>query len=120
MQLAQEDKLRPWIKKLLEGKILVPQGKSKGTYYLINPELLAQAKLNIKPSLKTVQPHVLKALIVEDLKANGKSGIKDIHTRLPDTLIDEITKTIYAMVTEKTLIPEGSRRYRTYSVAKKK
>lgn len=120
VQLGQEDRLRSWVKKLIENKILISQGKNKGTCYLINPELLAQAKLNIKPSLKTVQPHVLKVLIVEDLKANGKSGIKDIHSRLPDTSIDEISKTIYAMAKEKTLLPEGSKRYRIYSVAKKK
>ncbi|MGM0649325.1 MAG: ATP-binding protein, partial [Bacteroidota bacterium] len=73
LQLNTDDKMRSWIGSLVDKGIITTQGIKKGTEYLLNPLLFKQAKLDIVPSLKTMEPYKLEALIIEDLKYNGKS-----------------------------------------------
>lgn len=118
LQLADEDRLRSYISKLCEKAIIVTRGIKKGTEYLINPQLIANAKLNLKPSLKVIEPHRLKALIEEDLKLYPNSKISEIHKRLPDILIEDIRKSVYDLVKDNILTHSGGKTYRMYSLKK--
>ncbi len=120
LQLKQEDKMRSWIGSLVDKNILITRGIKKGTEYLLNPKLFAQAKLDIKPSLKTLEPYKLEALIIEDLKYNGKSKISKIQSRLKEISAKDIQKTVYKMTENGKLIKEGGKRNRTYNLSKKK
>ncbi len=120
LQLSQEDKLRTWVGSLIDKGILVTQGIKKGTEYLLNPELFAHAKLDLKPSLKTIEPYKLEALIIEDLKYNGKSNRQEIQNRLKEISESEIQKAIYRMVEQSDILPEGGKKNRTYTLSKKK
>lgn len=120
LQLNHEDKMRSWIGSLIDRGILVSQGIKKGTEYLLNPALFAQAKLDITPSLKTLEPYKIEALIIEDLKYNGKSKLSDIQDRLKEISKTDIQKAVYRMVDNDDLITEGAKRNRTYDLSKKK
>jgi ATP-dependent DNA helicase RecG len=120
LQLAQEDRLRGWIGTLAEAGIIESRGVKKGTEYLLNPNLFSQAKLDLKPSLKTIEPHKLEMLIEEDLKYNGQSKISQIHSRLPEVVEEDIRKVLYKMVKDQRLITEGGKKNRSYDLAKKK
>lgn len=120
LQLSQEDKMRSWIGKLIENKVIVTQGVKKGTEYLLNPELFAQARLDIKPSLRTLEPYKLEALIAEDLKYNGASKMSDIQNRNKEITQYDIQKTIYRMEKNGDLLPSGGKRNRTYNLVQKK
>jgi len=120
LQLNQEDKMRSWIGSLIDKGILVSQGIKKGTEYLLNPELFAQAKLDITPSLKTLEPYKLEALIIEDLKYNGKSKLSEIQERMKEVPKTDIRKAVYRMVENEDLRIEGGKRNRTYELFKKK
>jgi ATP-dependent DNA helicase RecG len=120
LQLNHEDKMRSWIGSLIDKGILVSQGIKKGTEYLLNPALFAQAKLDITPSLKTLEPYKIEALIIEDLKYNGKSKLSDIQARLKEISKTDIQKAVYRMVDNDDLITEGAKRNRTYDLSKKK
>ena len=120
LQLNHEDKMRSWIGSLIDKGILVSQGIKKGTEYLLNPALFAQAKLDITPSLKTLEPYKIEALIIEDLKYNGKSKLSDIQDRLKEISKTDIQKAVYRMVDNDDLITEGAKRNRTYDLSKKK
>jgi ATP-dependent DNA helicase RecG len=85
----------------------------------LNPDLFSQAKLGIKPSLKTLEPYKLELLILEDLKHNGKSKLSDIQKRLPEVPIEDVKKMIYKMV-GKEIETDGAKRNRTYVISKKK
>jgi len=120
LQLNQEDKMRSWIGSLMDKGIIVCQGIKKGTEYMLNPELFSQAKLGIKPSLKTIEPYKLEALIIEDLKYNGKSKLSEIQERMTEISKSDIQKTVYRMIENKELDKEGAKRNRTYILVKKK
>lgn len=119
LQLSQEDKMRSWVGTLVEKGVLITQGIKKGTEYLLNPELFANAKLGIRPSLKTLEPYKLEALIIEDLKYNGKSKLTDIQNRLNEIPERDVRKAVYRMVEQSVLIPEGGNRNRKYVLSKK-
>jgi len=96
LQLSQEDKMITWIGSLKDRWIVITYGIKKGTY-LLNPDLFAQAKLNIKPILKTIESYKLEALIIEDLKYNGKSKLREIKERMKEIPEKEISKIVYRM-----------------------
>jgi ATP-dependent DNA helicase RecG len=117
LQLSDEDRLRSYISKLMEQAVITTRGNKKATEYLINPKLIANAKINIKPTLKIIEPHRLKALIEEDVKIYPNSKMSDIQRRLPDILTGDIQKCVYKMVKENMLQVQGAKTNRTYSLA---
>lgn len=118
LQLKQEDRTRIWLGSLLEKKILVTHGEKKGTQYLLNPVLFENARIDISPSLKTMEPYKLEALIKEDLKYNNRSRMSDIKKRLDGVPESDIQKSIYKMVREGAIVPSGAKKNRTYELAK--
>jgi ATP-dependent DNA helicase RecG len=117
LQLNQEDKLKFWLGSLLDKNILISRGVKKGTEYLLNPDLFSQAKLNLTPSLKTIEPHKLEALILEDLKYNGKSGMSAIKERLNEVYPNDIQKLVYKMARKGIIEKEGADKNRVYFVS---
>jgi ATP-dependent DNA helicase RecG len=120
LQLNQEDKLKYWIGSLLDKKIMILRGLKKGAEYLLNPDLFSLAKLNLTPSLKTIEPYKLEALIYEDLKHNGDSKMIDIKGRLAEAFPEDVQKAVYRMVKKGDISPLGALKNRKYSVKKNK
>jgi ATP-dependent DNA helicase RecG len=119
LQLNQEDKLKYWLGSLLDKNILISRGAKKGTEYLLNPDLFSQAKLNLTPSLKTIEPYKLEAMIIEDLKYNGESKMKEIQNRMAEVYPSDIQKSVYRMVEKGELVTLGANRNRKYFIPKK-
>jgi ATP-dependent DNA helicase RecG len=120
LQLTHDDRTRTWLGTLLEKGILVLHGEKKGTQYLLNPLLYNQAKLDITPSLKTMEPYMLEALIKEDLKYNGRSSMRDIQKRMQDVSETDIQRAVYKLVKDEDITPFGAKKDRVYELAKKK
>lgn len=113
LQLQEEDRLRSYTDKLLKDNIIGRNGAKKGTQFFVNPQLIKNAKVNLKTTLKTVEPYVLRTLIMEDLRAHPKSKISEIAGRLPEIDLPELRKMVYSMV-DVELITEGARTDRRY------
>lgn len=116
LQLTEEDRLRSYTSHLLKNGLVITRGERKGTEFMVNPKLIQNAKANIKTSLKTIEPHILKALIWEDLKIHSQSRISEIASRLEGADIRDIRKIIYAAVKDNELIKFGSKTNSTYSL----
>ncbi len=119
LQLNTEDRLRSWMGSLLEKNILTTTGIKKGTAYLLNPALFSQSRLNIKPSLKTIDKEQLKHLIIEYLKYNGERSKQEIHKHIQDVEIEDVQKCLYSLVEEDMVATTGARRNRKYLWHKK-
>lgn len=120
LQLNQDDKLKYWLGNLLDYNIVISRGNRKGTEYLLNPDVFSQAKLDLKPSLKTIEPYKLEALILEDLKHNGDSKMADIQRRLSEVYPKDIQKTVYRMANNNIIEKGGVDKKRFYFVKSKK
>lgn len=119
LQLSDEERLRSFVGKLLDKSILITRGIKKGTEYLINPKLISSSKINIKPTLKVIEPHRLEALIEDDLNRYPNSQVADIQKRLEDVPLQDIRKKVYAMVKKGLLEHTPDKTYRKYWLAKK-
>jgi len=120
LQLKDDDRLRNWINNLIKKEILVTEGKTKGLMYRINPKILSSMKHDLKPSLKTMEEHILRALIIEDLKAHPKSKIAEIHKRMDDLDLKYLRRVVYKMVKNKELNREGENKNMVYFLPNKK
>jgi ATP-dependent DNA helicase RecG len=119
LQLTDEDRLRSYISKLSEQSIIIKRGIKKGTEYLINPKLIINSKINIKTTLKVIEPHRLKALIEEDLKLYPKSKSSEIQVRISELPIEDIRKCLSLLEKEGVVFTDGVKKGKTYSLAKK-
>jgi len=119
LQLNQDEKLRHWLGTLPDKNILISRGVKKGTEYLLNPDLFSQAKLNLTPSLKTIEPFKLEALILEYLKLNGCNKLSKIQEGLAEVYPNDVRKAVYRLVEKEELVTDGAKRNRTYCPPKK-
>jgi len=117
LQLPKEERLRTWYTRLCDMQIIKTHGEKKGTAFVINPKLIADSKLNIKPSLRAIEPHRLKALIVEDLRLHPRSKSSAIQERIVDVPIEEIRRMLFLMEKGKMITSEGAKRYKVYLLA---
>jgi ATP-dependent DNA helicase RecG len=119
LQLADEERLRSYVSRLTDLNILITRGIKKGTEYLINPKLMASSKINIKPTLKAIEPHRLKALLEEDLKMYPNSKSSNIQKRIADLPIEDIRKCLAIMVKNGSVEASGIKKSKVYRLAKK-
>ena len=95
--------LRPWLRPLIEiGVVETNDAKTRGVEYRVNPQLLRDSDFKGKTTLKRIEPHRLRELILEDLKLYGPTSIKDINVRIGEEISH---KTIQRML--KNLIDSG-------------
>jgi ATP-dependent DNA helicase RecG len=82
--------------------------------YMLNPKILSSVEHNLKPSLKRMEEHTLKALIKEDLKIHPKSSISEIHQRLGDLELGYLRRIIYKMAQNDEIAKDGEKKNRVY------
>lgn len=116
LQLSEEDRLRSYTTTLLKQELVIQRGTKKGAHFIVNPKLIDSAKANIKTTLKTVEPHILKALIMEDLRVHPNSSLADIAYRIADADIKDIRKIIYSAALSGEIKPIGPKSTRKYSL----
>ena len=113
LQLPSDDRLRSYVDRIAAEGLIVKSGRGKGNQFQVNPQLISNARVNIKTSLKTIEPYALKALVKEDLSKHPGSKISEISSRIPDIGIKEIRKMVYSMV-GNDIRTEGARTNRIY------
>ena len=103
LELRDNVALRPWLRPLIEiGIVETNDAKTRGVEYRVNPQLLRDSDFKGKTTLKRIEPHRLRELILEDLKLYGPTSIKDINARIGEEISH---KTIQRML--KNLIDSG-------------
>jgi ATP-dependent DNA helicase RecG len=74
--------LKYWLGRLIDFKLVLTKGKTKGTLYYVNPDFLRVSEFKTKTTLKRIEPHRLKELVLADLKDYPNSSIGEIHERI--------------------------------------
>lgn len=92
--------LRDWLERPLRLGIVCQSGKTSGTKYFISPGLLRDAGLDTRTTLSRIQPHRLRALILEDLERYPGSSTTEIRRRIgeevPGTTLRLVMKRLVA------------------------
>jgi len=90
-------------------------GKTSGTQYFLNPNIIRDLALKQQTTLKRIEPHRLDALILEDLRLYPSSSIKEIHQRItPELPQSKIKRRIAQLVQQDQIQSIGENRWRRY------
>ncbi|MCL4761454.1 MAG: putative DNA binding domain-containing protein [Burkholderiales bacterium] len=118
LELGDTNALRPWLGRLVDWGLIEQTGRPNATRYFVPPALLREAGLDALTTLKRVQPHRLRALILEDLGRFPDSGRADIHRRIgPEIHEKALARALDALRGEGAIVSTGERRWRKYRLA---
>ena len=117
LDLKGEHPTRAWLDRLVNLKVVLTKGKTRGTEYFINPKIIRNSNFQQKPDLKTIEPHRLRELLFEDLKIYPKSSISDISKRIgPEISRYKIRLQLHALIEADRVIKEGASSATVYLV----
>jgi len=117
LNVTRANELQNWLGRLLSLKLILSKGKTKGTLYFVNPEFLRKTDFISQTTLKRIEPHRLKELILADLKDYPNSSIGEIHNRIGLEINQRtLKKKLDDLIAEKLVIKIGVRRWTQYSI----
>lgn len=119
LELNDNVALRPWLRPLLDmGLVETNDARTKGVEYRIVPQLLRKSDFKGKTTLKRIEKHRLRELILEDLKLYGPTSIKDIHSRIGEEInIRYIQRLLKALIENGLVITTGATNTLRYELA---
>ncbi len=82
LELARTDDLKHWVGRLKELGVICSRGKTKATEYFIEPKVLRTLEFEGKTTLKGIESHRLRELVLRDLELHGTASIGQIHERI--------------------------------------
>lgn len=115
LELPDAGALRTWLGRLLTWGLVERSGCTNATRYFVPPALLREAGLDALTTLTRVQPHRLRALIIEDLERFPDSLSKDIRRRVGQEIPDRtFRRALEALVQGGRVQGTGETRWRKY------
>ncbi|WP_295372290.1 ATP-binding protein [uncultured Pseudacidovorax sp.] len=116
LELAHADELQSaWLGRLLSLGLVQSSGKTQATRYFVAPALLKGSGLDGKTTLRRMEPHRLRALIVEDLARYPDSSSGDINRRVgPEVPYRSLKRALDELTAKGQIQHEGLARGRRY------
>lgn len=117
LELPHAEALRPWLDRLCEWNLVGQSGRTQATRYFVQPELLRSLAFPAVTTLKRIEDHRLRALVLEDLQRYPASSLGDIHARIGTEIPRRrLQSTLARLVADRLVGMEGERRWARYSV----
>lgn len=115
--LTETGQLRPWLGNLVEFGLVEQTGRTKGTRYFVPSEILRDSGLDARTTLRRVQPHRLRALILEDLERYPDSASTEVHGRVgPEIPLRTFSRALKDLVNDGRVASRGEARWTRYSL----
>jgi ATP-dependent DNA helicase RecG len=115
LELPTVDALPPWLKRLLEWRLVNSAGRTQATRYFVEPGLLRALDFNAATTLKRIEPHRLASLVLEDLQRYPASAIGDVHRRVGGEIHPkQVKRALDDLVRRGAVRFEGVNRWRRY------
>jgi len=104
-----------WLGRLVDLELVHSAGRTQAMRYFVPPALLKGSGLDGTTTLKRIEPHRLRALIVEDLARYPGSSSTDIQRRTAPELVQKtIRRALEELVGLGQVRFEGEKRWRRY------
>jgi len=117
LELADVNALRPWLGRLLSVGLVDASGRTSATRYFVPPLLLREAGLDAMTTLTRVQPHRLRALVLEDLERFPASSKADIWRRVGSEIPERtFRRALEELVNGGQVVATGETRARRFSL----
>ena len=115
LELDEVSGLPGWMGRLQKFGLIKQRGKTQATRYFVDPQLLRKLDLSSTTTLSLIEPHRLKALILEDLRRYPGSAISDIHSRtVPELERHRVKRALETLSDEGLVNYTGEKRWRRY------
>jgi ATP-dependent DNA helicase RecG len=89
-------------------------GRTQGTRYFVKPALVPEAGMDLR-TLNRVQPHRLRALILEDLERYPDSSSAEIHRRIgPEIARRTFSRALKGLTDDGAVVQQGTGRWTRY------
>lgn len=117
LELNHADALRSWLSRLCEWGVVGQSGRTQATRYFVQPDLLRSMDFPAVTTLKRIEDHRLRALVLEDLGRYPASALGDIHQRVGLEIPRRRLQGMLTRLLESGEIRvEGERRWARYSL----
>ena len=120
LDLPEEARLREWLGSLLATETVLTRGRTKGTTYSINPNFLRGVAFSGVTTLRSIEPHRLRELLLTDLSTHSPSlespsSILQIHSRIGSEIRRKHLKDVLDQMRADGIIQKmGGGRYSSY------
>ena len=115
LELRSSGELSPWLDRLIGWEIVNSRGKTKGTTYSVNPDLLRKLDFKGNTTLKGIEAHRLHELVLRDLEIYKDASISEIHERIGDEIPRRLLKDqLRIMVERREIGKKGKLRHTRY------
>ena len=115
LELSDAVAVSGWLGRLLDWKIVCQTGRTKGTRYFVDPDVLRKLEFPTQTSLARIEPHRLLALVQEDLQRHPGAAFGEIHQRIGQEIPDhQVRRQLKALVADGRARYEGEKRWRRY------
>jgi ATP-dependent DNA helicase RecG len=120
LELARAEDLRRWIGRLKDWGVVNTRGKTKATEYFIEPTMLRTLEFQGGTTLKGIERHRLRELILRDLEIYRKASISLIHGRIGKEIPRrKLQHELKLLVNDGEIERQGTRRHTVYLWTKK-
>jgi ATP-dependent DNA helicase RecG len=120
LSLADAEELRPWLGRLREWELVGSRGQTRATEYFVTPEVLRRLQFKGPTTLKGIERHRLRELILRDLAIYETASISELHGRIGKEIPRRRIQRLLAELSESGEIrSEGEGRGRKYVMVPK-
>lgn len=115
------EELAVWLGRLSSLSLVQSTGRTQGTRYFVDPELLRGADLKVPTTLLRIEPHRLQELVREDLRRYPRSKIGEISSRIGQEVNrSQLKRALAELVGLSVVVMEGERSGARYRLAGEK
>jgi ATP-dependent DNA helicase RecG len=119
LSLRSAEQAHGWIGRLKDWGLVGSRGKTKGTEYFVDAAVLRQLEFKGPTTLKGIEKHRLRELILHDLGIYQRSSRTEIHARIgPEISAAKLRRVLQDLVDEGLLATEGEKKARKYLLRK--
>ena len=102
------------------GLVETNDGKTKNVEYRGVSQLLRDSDFKGRTTLKRIEPHRLRELILEDLKLFGPTSIKDLNIRIGKEIgVRSIQRILKNLIEDELVVKTGATTSLRYNLATK-
>lgn len=114
---GRQERLREWIGRLEKWGLITATGRTRARTYRVATDVLQNTGFDGETTLKAIEPHRLRELILEDIRRRPGTGYGSIHDRIGREIpASKVKRAIYDLVQRGELSFKGERRWRRYSI----
>jgi ATP-dependent DNA helicase RecG len=119
LELRSAEERRPWLGRLLELRIVKTTGRTSGTKYFVDADLLRKLDFQGKTTLKAIEPHRLRELVLSDLRRHRDASISEIHGRIGTEIPRrDLRRELSRLAASGEIRIHGTQRWTRYSMDK--